>query len=234
LVIAGILTASADGQSFRGGATRITVQDTEPFDALIAYPTEAAEGSFENGPFTLAASRDSPVAAGAPFPIVLFSHGSGRGPGTPLVHRDLLLHLARDGFIVVAPFHPGTRRPFVDRPRQIRKALEAVLADRRFSTHADSSRTGMMGFSFGGAVSLIVAGAMANFAHLSAYCRDHPDDPRACDGVPTDGSLADAPSRTSADTVPLKALVLLEHTERCLTATGWRPSTVNSLAITTP
>ena len=112
LAVAGISTALADPRSFHAGVTRITVQDTTPFDALIAYPTEAAEVSVEEGSFRLSASRDAPVAAGARFPVVLFSHGGGRGPGTPLVHRDLLLHLARQGFIVIAPFHPGNRTAF--------------------------------------------------------------------------------------------------------------------------
>jgi predicted dienelactone hydrolase len=211
LAVAGISTALADSPPFRAGVTRITVQDTTPFDALIAYPTEAAEVSVDEGPIALLASRDAPVAAGARFPVVLFSHGGGRRPGTPLVHRDLLLHLAREGFIVIAPFHPGTERPFVDRPRQIHKALDSVLADPRFSEHADPDRIGMMGFSFGGAVTLIVAGANIDLAHLSAYCHDHADDTRACDGIATDGSWAKVPpSRKSDDALPLKALVLLE------------------------
>ncbi|MBI3710523.1 MAG: hypothetical protein HY246_23000 [Proteobacteria bacterium] len=82
----GIASAPAAAQPFHAGVTRLTVQDSEPFDVLIAYPTEAAEGAVENGPFTLMASRDAPVAAGAHFPAILFSHGSGRGPGTPLEH----------------------------------------------------------------------------------------------------------------------------------------------------
>ena len=189
----------------------MTVQDTTPFDVLIAYPTEAAEASFEEGPFRLSASRDAVVAAGARFPVVLFSHGGGRPPGTPLAQSDLLLHLARQGFIVIAPFHPGTERPFVDRPRQVHKALDSVLADPRFSNRADPDRIGMMGFSFGGAVTLIVAGANVDLAHLSAYCHDHPDDIRACQGIATDGSWAKVPpSPKSDDALPLKALVLLE------------------------
>ena len=166
LAVAGISTASADPRSFHAGITRITVQDTTPFDALIAYPTEAAEVSVEEGSFRFSASRDAPVAAGARFPVVLFSHGGGRGPGTPLVHGDLLLHLARQGFIVIAPFHPASEQPFVDRPRHIHKALDSVLADPRFSNHADPDRIGMMGFSFGGAVTLIVAGAIDRFGAL--------------------------------------------------------------------
>jgi predicted dienelactone hydrolase len=211
LALAGISTASADPRSFHAGITRITVQDTTPFDALIAYPTDAAEVPVEEGPFSLSASRDAPLAAGARFPVVLFSHGGGRPPGTPLGHGDLLLHLARQGFIVIAPFHPATERPFVDRPRHSHKALDAVLADPRFAKHADPDRIGMMGFSFGGAVTLIVAGASIDLAHLSAYCHDHADDTRACGGIATDGSWAKVPpSPKSDDVLPLKALVLLE------------------------
>lgn len=211
LALAGVSTASADPRSFHAGSTRITVQDTTPFDVLIVYPTDAAEASVEEGSFRLLASRNAPVAAGARFPVVLFSHGGGRPPGTPLGHGDLLLHLARQGFIVIAPFHPATERPFVDRPRHSHKALDAVLADPRFAKHADPDRLGMMGFSFGGAVTLIVAGANIDLAHLSAYCRDHPGDTRACEGIATDGSWAKVPpSPKSDDALPLKALVLLE------------------------
>jgi predicted dienelactone hydrolase len=210
LAVALISTASADPPSFRAGITRITVQDSTPFDALIAYPTDAAEVPVEEGPISLVASRDAPLAAGARFPVVLFSHGGG-GPGTPLVHGDLLLHLARQGFIVVAPFHPGTEKPFVDRPRQIRKALDSMSADPRFSQHAGRDRIGMVGFSFGGAVTLLVAGANIDLAHLSAYCHDHVNDFRACQGIATDGSWAKVPrGRKSDDALPLKALVLLE------------------------
>lgn len=211
LIVVSASTTLADPPSFRAGFTRVAVQDATPFDALIAYPTEAAEIAVDEGPFRLLASQDAPVAAGTRFPIVLFSHGNGRQPGSPLGYADLLLHLARQGFIVVAPFHPGTEKPFVDRPRQIHKALDTMLADPRFSQRADPNRIAMAGFSFGGAVTLISAGAIVDLAHLSAYCHDHPDDTKACDGVPTDGSWAKVPSsRKSDDVLPLKALVLLE------------------------
>jgi pimeloyl-ACP methyl ester carboxylesterase len=127
-----------------------------------------------------------------------------------LVHHDLILHLAREGFVVVAPYYPGMPRPFINRPRQTRGALEAAVADERLSGHVDPNRIGMMGYSFGGAVTLIMAGAKPNLALLSAYCREHGDDPKACEGIPIDDSLANIPSRRSDYVVPLKALVLLE------------------------
>ena len=74
LAVALISTASADPPSFRAGVTRITVQDSTPFDALIAYPTEAAEVPVEEGPISLVASRDAPVAAGARFQQAFGQH----------------------------------------------------------------------------------------------------------------------------------------------------------------
>jgi predicted dienelactone hydrolase len=212
LLVAGLAMGSADAQPFRAGLMRATVPDDTPFEILVAYPTQAAEGSVEAGPFELSASRDAAVAgsAGTRFPLVVFSHGSGRGPGSPLPHGGLLLHLAREGFVVVAPFHSGGGRPFDARPRQIRKAVEFVQTDPRFAAHVDAARVGAIGFSFGGAVALLAAGAKLDLAHLARYCRDRRDDPRACDGVPTDGSLAGVPARKSPHAIALRALVLLE------------------------
>jgi predicted dienelactone hydrolase len=119
---------------------------------VVAYPTDAGEVPFQDGPFTIAASRDAPIATGAPFPIVLFSHGGAgtiKAGGSPLPYAAHLMSLAREGFIVVAPFHPGSKRPGEareDRPRQIHKALNAMFVDPRFATHADPNRLGMMDF----------------------------------------------------------------------------------------
>jgi predicted dienelactone hydrolase len=210
LLVAGPLCAHADSQPFHAGITRVAVHDIVPFDALIAYPTDATEVPFQAGPFTIAAARDAPIASGTLFPIVLFSHGNGRRGGSSLIHRDLITSLARWGYIVVAPFHPGTSHPLVDRPRQIHKALNIVLTDHRFAAHADPARVAMIGFSFGGAVGLVVAGAIPNFAHLSAYCRNRTNDPRACDGVPAESASSDTIIGKSADVLPLKAVVLME------------------------
>ncbi len=212
LLVGSLSMGSAEAQPFHAGVAQVTVQDDFPFEVLVAYPTQEAEGSIEVGPFTLSASRDAAVggSVGKRLPVVIFSHGSGRGPGTPLPFGGLLLHLARKGFIVVAPFHSGGRRPFEVRPRQIRKAVDFVLTAPRFATHVDSARIGMIGFSFGGVVALLAAGAKLNLGHLARYCRDRRDDPRACDGVPTDGSLAGASVRRSPDAIDLRALVLLE------------------------
>jgi predicted dienelactone hydrolase len=209
-LLATLCSARADEPPFRAGFARITVQDTVPFDALIAYPTMATEVSNRVGLFTIAASRDAPIASGARFPVVLFSHGgNGRSEAGPLVHQALITSLARRGFIVVAPFHSDTRRPLDDRPRQVHKALDLVLADQRFAAHADQARLGMIGFSYGGAVTLIAAGAIPSLAHLAAYCTNRANDPRACGGAPTNGARVPVYGKP-ADVLPLKAIVLLE------------------------
>jgi len=122
--------------------------------------------------------------------------------------------LARRGFIVVAPFHGKTG--LQGRPLQIKQALNAVLADPRFGSHADLARLGMLGFSLGTAVTLELAGAIPNVAHLTAYCATHPEDVMSCHHAP-DGSnfpqRADPvpASRLSPPTLlPLKAIVLLD------------------------
>jgi predicted dienelactone hydrolase len=200
--------AHAEGP-YHAGITRITVQDMVPFDALVAYPTDAAEAPFQSGPFTIQASRDAPIAATKIFPVLLLSHGNGRSAGTSVAFRDLIAALARQGFIVIAPFHPGTSLPLQARPRQLHQALDQVLADQRFAAHADRARLGVIGFSFGGAVALIAAGARPNLGHLVAYCRDRTDDPMACDGLDPNEASQGIPAQ-SADVLPVKALVLLE------------------------
>jgi predicted dienelactone hydrolase len=128
-----------------------------------------------------------------------------------------MAHLAREGFIVVAPFHGHTKQSAVVRPRQINQALDAALADPRISAHADPTRTGMIGFSLGGAVTLINAGGIPNPVHFAAYCADHREDQRACGPGPGGGSANAAPARDpSASALPridplsLRAIVLLD------------------------
>ena len=122
--------------------------------------------------------------------------------------RDLIASLARQGFIVIAPFHSGAK-PLRDRPRQLHQALDQVLADQRFAAQADRSRLGIAGHSFGGAVALLAAGATPDLANWFSYCRGRTDDPLVCDGLDTNNTphviLGQA-----ADVLPVKALVLMD------------------------
>lgn len=143
-----------------GGADRV-------LDSSIWYPAAAAN------PGTAAPLRDAAPAAGQkPFPVIVFSHGSGAEPDSSTY---LTAHLASYGFIVVAPPHPGNtghdcpvpcllsnpkaRGAFIDsvfnRPGDIEAAFDGVLElsrgdDPVLKGLIDPARAGLLGHSFGG------------------------------------------------------------------------------------
>ncbi len=216
LVATAASNAWAGAEPFRAGISRISVPCTEPFDVLVWYPTDAAEAPWMTDAYPIPASHDAAIAAGR-FPIVLLSHGGGVTGGKPFVLSELSADLARHGYVVVAPFHGTTgalRRTF-----QVRLALDAVLADHRFLPHTDPKRLGMLGFSLGGAVTLMLAGATPDFAHLDVYREAHPSDVMACDHAPGGGGRRTTAipwwafwvrQPPAAAPLPLKAIVLLD------------------------
>lgn len=215
---------------YQAGIAQITVADTAgQANAVIWYPTNVPEVSWQAGPFEIAASQGVPVADGR-FPVMLLSHGRRSGP---LSHRELAAHLAREGFIVVAPTHLGDAvgqplatsqsQVLISRPRQAIAALDAALQDERFANHADTGRIGMIGYSAGGYTSLILAGAKPDFALADAYCQaDGRADTGSCGpsrdapaGVPEELTTWQPPSEPR-----LKALVLLDPLAMMFDATG--------------
>ena len=210
LAAVSLSSAAAETQPYHAGIARLLVQGNDPFSVLVWYPSLAEEAEWQQGPFPIIATRDAPIAPGSKLPIVLFSHGGGASGGSPLIHREIARYLARAGFIVVAPFHSAEQPRLRLQPLQIRLALEALRADPRFAARADGERVGMIGFSLGGAVALITAGAVPNLALLSAYCREYADDRRACAGVPTNPPADGAPGPNGAGALAVKAIMLLE------------------------
>lgn len=212
LLVVGAFGALADEARFHAGVMRATIAGDPPFDSLYWYPTSVDESPWHAGPFTMPATRNAPAAEGK-FPLLLLSHGGGLSGGTPLLLRELAANLARRGFVVVAPFHG--KAGLQARTRQMSGALDAVLADPRLGAHIDASKIGMVGFSLGTAVTLQLAGAVPNPAHLAAYCAGHAQDVMSCAHAP-DGRNAPAPPVTDAGGVapslapPLKAIALLD------------------------
>jgi predicted dienelactone hydrolase len=214
LFFASVSPVFARIEPFHAGIIRLSVPAEVQFDTLVWYPTDADEVSWQAGPFLIPASHNATIAPGR-FPIVLLSHGGGLTGGTPLILRELSAELARQGFVVIAPFHG--RAGLRVRPLQVELALDAVLADLRFMAHVDPKRLGMVGFSLGGAVTLELAGAIPNMDHLTSYCSVHPDDVMSCHDAPSGGGNDAAPRQNlSTDTtrllsaLPLKAIALLD------------------------
>lgn len=206
---------------YQAGVAQIADLDADlPAQAtgVVWYPTKVPEIMWHAGPFRITASRDAPIVEGN-FPIVLLSHGR---QGGPLSHRDLAAHLAREGFIVIAPTHSGDSvdHPLASsqmqiltrRPNQAIAALDATLRDPRFSHHVDASRIGMVGYSVGGYTGLILAGAKPDFSLAAAYCEMHGrSDLGSCSSSDPTSEEAFEKSDWQPPSDPrLKALVLLD------------------------
>lgn len=161
----------------RSGGTAGTGRD---LDTFLWYPAEPAGGGAES----FGGTEDAPVARGGPFPLVLFSHGSCSFPGAATF---LTVELARLGFVVAAPSHPGNTfsefpscadpaavaEAFVARPDDVAFVLDRVLersaaAGDPLEGAIDSRRIGVSGWSFGGQTALQVAGRDGRIAAVLA------------------------------------------------------------------
>src|SRR5262249_57587065 len=82
--------------------------------------------------YEMPVEHDAPVAAGN-FGAMVVSHGAG---GMALLHRDLAMALASQGYVVAAPTHPRGKGAdisgvgvWVGRPKQVSRVIDAGLED---------------------------------------------------------------------------------------------------------
>jgi predicted dienelactone hydrolase len=125
------------------------------------------------------------LAAGA-YPLVVLSHGSG---GNAANLGWLAAALAADGFIVVAPNHPGTTSgdsrqadtlKIWNRPMDLSQVLTHVLADADLAGHIDKKHMSLAGFSMGGYAVLAAAGVKVNAEAFARYCDANQDPASDC------------------------------------------------------
>ncbi|NDY90366.1 alpha/beta hydrolase family protein [Ideonella livida] len=148
----------------------------QALQALVWYPSPAQAGPQRFGPFAVEVAPGAPVTAGV-HPLVLISHGTG---GHEMGHAWLARQLAAEGFVVLSLRHPGDNyqdrsgvaRPdyLAERPRQVSRALDALLADPQWAPRLDTQRIGAVGHSAGGHTVLALAGAQPDRVRLVNHC----------------------------------------------------------------
>ena len=189
----------------------------------LYYPTQDTARAIPMGPFAphvaINGAPDAQVKA-----LIVLSHGTG---GQELVHTTLAEALARNGYLVAAVRHDGDNyqdqtmmqkpdRYFEERPRQLSRVIDAVLADpqwkARIASDAKGPLVGALGHSAGGYTVLALAGGLPDLSRIAAHCNADADDPIFCGmaskiagGTPVDPSavLRDARVRAVAAMAPL-------------------------------
>ncbi|WP_271023788.1 dienelactone hydrolase [Rhizobium sp. RCAM05973] len=151
------------------------------------YPCVRPTSEVKLGPFVMSVAKDCPVA-GNKLPLVVISHGRG---GTFVGHSDTAQTLADAGFVVVAINHPGDTAldksrtddfsVFVERPADIKRAIDFMLGPWPDSAKIDTGHIGMFGFSRGGYTALIAIGANPHFGKHLRMCEGN--DSPLCDQV---------------------------------------------------
>jgi len=152
--------------------------------------------------------RDVARAPG-PFPLVVYSHGSG---GIRFENLELAVHLASHGYIVVSADHPGDTLLYpgdemnsvlTNRPLDVSFLIDQFLAfDQEsgnfFAGAIDPDRIAVAGWSYGGYTALALA---SGSFYLGTFT-----DPRVKAILPLDGSVhafgPDEPTVFSTITVP--------------------------------
>ncbi len=129
----------------------------------LIYPTDAPATPHAFGPYAIDLALDA-TPSGPSLPLVVISHGN---QGTPWGYRGLATHLVQHGFAVALPEHVGNSRRdnslagtpanLASRPRHVRLAIDAALADPILGPHL-SGAAAVAGHSFGGYTALAVAG----------------------------------------------------------------------------
>lgn len=177
--------AYADG-TYHTGMTQLRIaDDARPLEGFLWYPTEDSSASVRaHGNAVWEPIRVIPDAAAVngQRPLVLLSHGMF---GNARNQAWLAAELTARGYLVAAIDHPGTstfsrdadqRRALWERPRDITRALDYILAMDGFGALIDPDRIYMAGHSLGGWTAVALAGGRFEAERMDAFCEVAVDD----------------------------------------------------------
>ncbi|MGF6097651.1 alpha/beta hydrolase family protein [Pseudomonas sp. 18175] len=168
------------------GFQNITLADPQnkrPLQMVVWYPaatTATPELIRDDAVFFGAlAVPDAPPASGA-HPLVVISHGNGGNWGNQVWLASALAHR---GYIVAAVNHPGTTSKdrsaeaaaqLWQRPRDLSRAIDAVLAQPKQLGAVASGKIAAIGHSLGGWTVLEIGGARFDPVLFTQDCQAHP------------------------------------------------------------
>ena len=178
------ITPVGDGPYGVGTQTITVAADHRGFELIVDvwFPLAAGAtadparyafvtGDYFDSPQALAAGFDQASDAG-PFPMVVYSHGSG---GLRFIHSDYTETLASHGYVVVAPDHAGNTAVervlgnadpsdviAYNRPLDVTAVIDGALADRFVGPLVDAESIAVTGHSFGGFTTYAVAAGTDN------------------------------------------------------------------------
>lgn len=156
-----------------------------PLEGFLWYPTDVTEGSvLAHGNAVWEGIRAIPHAdiAGGERPLVVLSHGMY---GNARNQAWLAAELTAQGYLVAAISHPGTStllrepddaREMWERPHDISRTIDHILAMDGFGEAVDQDRIFMAGHSLGGFTAMMLAGARYDAVRFDAVCDALPDD----------------------------------------------------------
>ncbi len=190
------------------GVREFLIEDeSDSLPVMIWYPALNPEGvevttEYRAGILAMRgnALRDAePDFSGGPYPVILFSHGSG---GIRFQSTFLTEHLASYGFVVVAIDHPKNTlldalsgalnddallESFATRPFEMLRLITFLDQADPFESQyelLDMSRMVVSGHSFGGYTALAVGGAQLDFSASAERCTADPEASLGCSIYP--------------------------------------------------
>lgn len=201
LATAALLCLASPAHAQQAGYRTMTVAGEAPTTVALFYPTAAPARTVPMGPWQPVVAPGAPVAEMPLKGLILLSHGTG---GTELNHHNLATRLASEGYLVAAPRHVGDNwqdrslitsgRYFSERPRQLSRVLDALLASPEWGTRIPADRIGAVGHSAGGYSVLALAGGQAEPRRAAQHCLAVQDDPGFCSLAKGEGAAPVAAS----------------------------------------